>query len=394
MVSIAKVYGSSLWPTVFRTDNPGMDDKDARHHLYLARKRGFSVDTVANTINGAAATSTGVSHGQTHTLQLQMHPETDLMARRRMMVGGQERIGAVTDWKKLALEHQAEIGRLNLEASENERLWDALFQKVLITSHQLELDNQVLRAGFLGEPSAIEACKIIIATKHSAPEGKEAIIRRQREELQRLKIELSKRSKGEGVDVGYSSFSSTMAQDYDLMACAKLLDLWMDYDPEGLEDMQKIYLEIEKRPHPMDEQRISRLLVKDLQTDEGEDWQDKKKRMSERIKALFDDSVSLEKRRKRLRFERAAAVMWGMNPATNRKERALMESLWELDKERKNNNGTPLPSTLVHFRVSEQIFVVTIHQYRMLKMSKRTSCSLACWKVMLAWPCSPLRSKL
>lgn len=275
-----------------------------------------------------------------------MHPETDLMARRRMMVGGQERIGAVTDWKKLALEHQAEIGRLNLEASENERLWDALFQKVLITSHQLELDNQVLRAGFLGEPSAIEACKIIIATKHSAPEGKEAIIRRQREELQRLKIELSKRSKGEGVDVGYSSFSSTMAQDYDLMACAKLLDLWMDYDPEGLEDMQKIYLEIEKRPHPMDEQRISRLLVKDLQTDEGEDWQDKKKRMSERIKALFDDSVSLEKRRKRLRFERAAAVMWGMNPATNRKERALMESLWELDKERKNNNGTPLPSTL------------------------------------------------
>ena len=46
------------------------------------------------------------------------------------------------------------------------------------------------------------------------------------------------------------------------------------------------------------------------------EWAHKKENMSKKIKDLFDDALSLEQKRSRLRFERAAACMWAMNPVS------------------------------------------------------------------------------
>jgi hypothetical protein len=120
----------------------------------------------------------------------------------------------------------------------------------------------------------------------------------------------------------------------DLIGCIKLVDLMHDYDATGLEDMRKLYAEMEGQPCTWTEGEVAKRMQR---YDKG--WNEKKKRTGEAIKALFDNAVRLEKEKGKERFERSAAFMWGMNSGTTRKERALMEAMHELDNNKSASTG-------------------------------------------------------
>jgi hypothetical protein len=101
-----------------------------------------------------------------------------------------------------------------------------------------------------------------------------------------------------------------------LRGCAKLMDLLREYDPEGFDDMRRLYQEIEGRPM-LSEVEIDALI------EEDSTWPEKKRATSKRIKALFDDAMEMEARRKRLRFERAASVMVSMYVCTLKSVRCI-----------------------------------------------------------------------
>lgn len=124
--------------------------------------------------------------------------------------------------------------------------------------------------------------------------------------------------------------------DNHIQSCAKLLDLLRDFDPEGVEDMRRLLQEIDG-VIVMPDSELNRL------TDEDEHWKAKKTKMSETIQSLFDNAVSIEQRRKRLRFEQTAALMWASNPGSTRKERAIMESLYALDKGKRHSQTVEGP---------------------------------------------------
>jgi len=319
---------------------------------------------------------------------IEQQTETDRERVDRLYKGSSSTNGKMKDWKQIATEHMQEVERLNKEALDNEKLWDNFLQKVIDANHKLETQKKHLKA----ENEALK--RSVFQADHETAQSKrnsqrqtsstqeiQAVenaissmsmtdthrgnvntrnesqtievlhdtLARQRDELRKINrnFEEERRRCNELADLHDEAMSTLNDQKADntantqirnellqridsadrkILNSAKLVDLMRDYDPEGVEDMRRLLQEIDQVV-AMEDTTIDRLLE-----DSDPDWRAKKLEMSEKIQNLFDNAVSLEQRRKRMRFEETAAFMWALKPGTTRKERAIMESLYTLDR--------------------------------------------------------------
>jgi hypothetical protein len=241
------------------------------------------------------------------------------------MAGGIEREGTLRDYKLLCEKQRLEIHRLNREALERERKWSAYLEKTSMdqelsrkSTPHMTMDRTVLDRQEMGQERSQrqevrqERSPMKMDRQRSEGmdrQGGEGYLHAQVEDLSR-ELEARTQDLDDSKKVRTQILNRIEEAEDNLLRVAKLLDLLRDYDPEGVEDMRRLYQEIEGGPAMTEEEMDRRIYENDVH------WHEKKRRMSERVKSLFDEAVSLEERRKRLRFERAAAFMWSMHPGS------------------------------------------------------------------------------
>jgi hypothetical protein len=243
----------------------------------------------------------------------------------RQMAGGITREGTLRDYKLLCEEQRLEIHRLNKDALVRERKWTEYLEssrKEQGQSYDTNMDRDI--------PDRQKE-------ERDGPDfDNQDHLHAQIKDLARELDKSRMQDEGDSKRVRTQILNRIEEAEVQLLRVAKLMDLLRDYDPEGVEDMRRLYQEIEGEPAFSAEDEDRRIYEYDYS------WYEKKQRMSERVQSLFDEAVGLEQRRKRLRFEKVAMHMWSMHPGTTRKERAIMESLYDLDNERRkpSKDGT------------------------------------------------------